>query len=114
MNYKIVTYHTLDKELIQKWQTLWDASDEATFFNAPQWFISCKNKLGFEKFIILTVEKNGKLEGIMPLVKESKFGVPVFCSPGERFVDKSSLLLRRQDASLVSAVINKLLSLIHI
>ena len=104
----VIIYQTLPNELLEKWQALWNDSDEATFFNAPQWFVSCKNKLGFKKFVIITIEKDGKLDAILPLVQESKVGVAVFCSPGERFVDKTSLLLRKQDASLISALINKL------
>lgn len=104
----IVTHDELTKDLQKRWQALWNKSSDAHFFNGPQWFIACKNAFGTEKYIILTIVRDGELKGVVPLVKEKKFGISVWTSPGERFVDKSSLLLPTKDVSLLREVSDKL------
>lgn len=107
-NYVATIHRTLTPELIERWQTLWDQSIEAHFFNAPQWFATARESFGIHDFIIITIEKESNLEAILPLVHETQFGVPVFCSPGERFVDKSSLLVRQNTPELLHLIVSQL------
>lgn len=107
-NYTITIHRELTTDLLERWQQLWNDSTDAHFFNSPQWFLSCRASFGLTTYTLVTVEKEGIMEGILPLVHETKFGLPVLCSPGERFVDKSSLLLRKNDPSLLSILISQL------
>lgn len=92
--YNIVTYHTLDETLIKRWHTLWENSPEGHFFNTPEWFEATRTIYHIKEFTIVTIEEDGELVLVLPLVTKKVFGVPVLSSPGGKFLNKSTLLIR--------------------
>ncbi len=109
MSARSITIHTsLDEELLHEWQQLWNESHFATFHNSPTWFMACKQGLHLKDYFFLVVKTDGRLEAIFPLIVERRFGISAICCPGERFVDKSTLLLKDNDPKLITAIINHL------
>lgn len=107
--YTATIHHELPQELHDRWQKLWDESEHSHFHNSPGYFFASRDGFAVKKFVILTIEHDGQLEAIFPLVREKRFGVTVLCNPGERFTDKSTLLLRQKDSELIKQIITKLM-----
>lgn len=101
-------HHTLDNKLLEKWKKLWNISNDAHSFNAPEWLLVCKDTFNIDKFIILTVEENNELIALLPLVTEGKFGITTLCSPGRKFLDKSTLLMKDNNVALFRTIMNYL------
>jgi CelD/BcsL family acetyltransferase involved in cellulose biosynthesis len=108
---EITIHHSINDTLKDQWQLLWDKSPEANFHNSPQWFLSCKEGLDISNYLIITITNDGQLEAVFPLLWEKRFGIPALCNPGEKFTDKSTLLLREKNPKYVSLLMDKLMTL---
>lgn len=94
---QVITYDTVDDTLLKKWHKLWNDSSEGHFFNTPEWFFSYCETYGVRKQQIVTIEENGELILVLPLVLEKVFGISTWVSPGGKFLNKSSLLMKTTD-----------------
>jgi hypothetical protein len=96
----------LDQNLLMRWKDLWKKSEEGHFFNTPEWLLSYCRSQGVENFSIVTIEENNELLLVLPLVKESFFGISTYGSPGGKYLNKSSLLIKNIDKGLLQELIN--------
>lgn len=97
----IIVRQTVDNDLLGKWKTLWEQSNEGHFFNTPEWFLAARDVYHIKQFRIITIEDNGELVLVLPLVKKKVFGIPVWTYLGSKFVNKSSLLIKEIDKSIL-------------
>ena len=102
---QVKIYQALDDRLRDKWYTLWKKSNSGHFFNTPEWFSSYCDTYGVHKAKIVTIEENGELLLVFPLILENVFGMQAWVSPGGKFVNKSSLLTKRFDKTLAKLLI---------
>jgi len=105
---EIILKHTLDNDFLKKWQKFWDNSDNGHVFNSVVWFTTYRAVYEIKEFRIVIIEEDNKLILILPLVRESLYGVPVWCSPGGKFLDKSSLLVDKFDPTILRKLGNYL------
>lgn len=89
---KFKVINKLDHDLLSQWHTLWQDCGQAHFFNSPMWFLSCLRAFTIKEFYIFCQYKEDKLEIILPLIKSHKYGINVLCSPGKKYLDKTTLL----------------------
>ncbi len=75
---KAVIYKTLDQKVLHEWTALWEKSSEANYTNAPQWFSSVLETFDYKEYAIVSLYENNELLGIAALVKEKKYGIPVY------------------------------------
>jgi len=99
--YTIVVRQTVDNDLLKKWKTLWNQSNEGHFFNTPEWFFAACDVYHIKQFRIITIEDNAELVLVLPLIKKKVFGIPVWTYVGGKFVSKSSLLIKEIDKRLL-------------
>lgn len=99
----------INDTLLTKWEQLWNNSHQAHSFNSPQWLQVCKDTFDIHTFHIISIYKNDELIALLPLTKERRFGIEILCSPGEKYLDRSTLLLR-DDNSLSMNILLHLLS----
>lgn len=97
----IITRYTIDQEFLRKWRQLWEQSIEGHFFNTPDWFVASCKVYGINKFVIITIEEQGELVLVLPLVKKKVFGIAVWTCLGGKFVNKSPLLIKDVNTSLL-------------
>lgn len=108
--YNIVTYHTVDENLLKRWHALWNASKEGHFFNSPEWFLVTCDVYNISQFTIITIEEDDELVLVLPLVTKKVFGISVLSSPGGKFVNKSSLLVKTLNKELINMLSTYLLT----
>lgn len=89
----VKNYYSLDEQIKKEWTALWESSPLAHFFNSPLWLESCLEAFSYDKLIILALYEDEKLVGVLPLVSEKRFGIKTFCSPGGRYLDRSTALV---------------------
>lgn len=99
----------LDSEFIRKWSNLVNLSEHAHFFNTPQWFISCLDTYDINEYYIFTAYQEDELVGVLPLIKERKFAAEVFASPGKRYLEKSSILVKSSSTYILNKLISEVL-----
>jgi hypothetical protein len=58
---------------------------------------------------VFCVEKNKELVVILPLIKKGVFGFSSYTNPGERFLEKSPLLMKENDKKFLKVLINYIL-----
>lgn len=97
----------LDSDFIKKWSALVNSSVNAHFFNTPQWFISCIDTYDIKEYFVFAAYYENELVGILPLVKEKKFGIEVFASPGKRYLEKSTILVKDDNYQILTKLINE-------
>ncbi|OGM22430.1 hypothetical protein A2863_03825 [Candidatus Woesebacteria bacterium RIFCSPHIGHO2_01_FULL_38_9b] len=107
-NQKVKLYNKLDKDLITQWKLLWNHSEFAHPFNSLEWFKVCLEVFKIGKFFIFTLERQKEVEAIFPLVSISHYGVRVFASPGGKYLDKSTLLVKKRGNKTVSILFDTL------
>ncbi len=91
---KIETYSQLDNKLFKEWESVWEKSKNAHIFNSPHWYEACINSQSYKKLLIVACRsKTGDLLGILPLVLDKRLGISAYMSPGNNYLDKSSLLI---------------------
>lgn len=90
---EIDTAKKISDGLIKEWKTLWEESSFKTFFNSYAWFSICLKVFKYRQILIITIRKNQKLIGILPLIKKGKY----FLSPGEQYLDNTTLLIKNID-----------------
>lgn len=95
-------YSNIDKNLINKWNNLWEQSFNKTFFNSFNWFRICMQTFKYQQYLIITVEENNQLVAILPLIKNKH----LFVSPGEQYLDNTTFLIRNDDENVISCIIN--------
>lgn len=99
---KINEYSSVDEQLIKQWNLLWEQSPKKTFFNSYNWYSICMQIFKYETTIIITIEDDNKLIALLPLVKKKKYLV----SPGEKYLDSTTLLINDKYEKVLSAIIN--------
>ena len=97
----------LDNDFIEKWSNLVNGSVHAHFFNTSAWFISCLNTYDINEYYIFAAYEKGELVGVLPLIKSKKFFVDVFASPGKKYLEKSTILLRNGNSYILEKIISK-------
>ena len=95
-------YSNIDKKLINQWNNLWQEASHKTFFNSYRWFHICLQTFNYQKILIITVEDNNHLVAILPLVKKKHY----FVSPGEKYLDNTTLLIKNDYENIISTIIN--------
>ena len=108
MNYQTKIITKLDKKLLSAWESLWNESKFAHPFNSPAWFHLNSKLENFKEYKILTITNNQKLVGILPLVYSKKFGIHILQSPGGKYLDRSSLLIKSIDSEIITVLFNAL------
>jgi len=110
-NLKTEIIKKIDSKFIEEWKALVDQSESANFFNTYEWHRTCSEVYVNEDDFIIAVYQNNKLVGILPLTKEKRFGIDVLTSPGKRYLEKSSILVKDNSkyvlAYLIEAALDK-------
>ena len=106
---KVVIIKQLDEAFIGKWSTLLNYSKNTHFFNTPQWFSSCLNAYDIKEYFIFAAYQGSGLVGVLPLIKSKKFFVDVFASPGEKYLEKSSVLAKNENPRIINEIISQVL-----
>ncbi|MGI5828243.1 MAG: GNAT family N-acetyltransferase [Patescibacteria group bacterium] len=105
---QLKTSSSPDSNLLNSWGKLWQSSSNAHPFNSPQWFSACLSTYEYKNYFITSVYEGDCLVGILPLVKKQKFCISYYCCPGEKHLDKASLLLADGHSGLLNTIVNKL------
>jgi len=108
---KAITLTTIQPELLNNWQVLWQESTSATYINTPQWKLIIEESFGIKDFIGIFVYDKQKLVAAVPLFKQKKYGVTVYTLPPEDFVCGSPFLLNFDEEEILRLVVEKLLEL---
>ncbi len=111
MAMNVLVKHQLNKEFLDKWHILWEKAYNPHLFNTPEWFLAYCEVFDVKDSLVLFIEEKGQLVALLPLVYDKVFGIRALVSPGGRFLDKSSLLLRLNDDSCINLIIKKLMSI---
>ncbi len=99
----------LNKNLRKDWIRLWSQSEYSHFFNSSQWFECCRNTFKYNNFIFVTAYNDSRLVGILPLVKNTFFGIQSYCEPGIVYLDRSTVLV--SDRSIIEPLLSGALEL---
>ena len=99
----------LDREFIKEWSILVNQTENAHFFNTPAWFVSCLDAYNIYEYFIFAAYKGYVLVGVLPLVKEKKFGMDVYTTPGKRYLEKSSILVKSNSPYILNKLISEVL-----
>jgi CelD/BcsL family acetyltransferase involved in cellulose biosynthesis len=105
---KVELIKNVDQKLAREWEFLWENSDTAHFFNSYKWFQVCQEVFPDAKYSILCVRDNESLEAVMPLVVSRKIGVKFLTNPGGKYIDRSALLVKKQDKAIIKCLVTKL------
>jgi CelD/BcsL family acetyltransferase involved in cellulose biosynthesis len=110
MNKKIsITEITsLTPEFKKEWEELSKKSAMSHYFNSLDWFLTCLDAFSYENFLILTARCDGELVGLLPLIKGRNYGISFFKNPGEKFIDRSPLLMQTFDKRILNKILNSL------
>ncbi len=109
--YHITIHTTVEPQLFEEWQRLWEHSPLAHMHNSPQWFQVCHDGLKQKDSFLLTVRDDERLVVVFPLVKEKRFGINAICNIGRQYTDVSTLLLAEDKQELLDCVITKLMQM---
>jgi len=84
----------MDRGFLRQWRLFWRNTKYSHLFNSPEWFVACLKTFKNRSFTIFISrnQKTGEIQTIVPLVSGSFLGFECLKSPGERFLDKSSIL----------------------
>src|SRR5260221_53261 len=109
MNSKM--YQSIEPEFLKKWQELWKNSPVANYTNSPGWFVSVLETYQYADYVIIALYKKEELVGVAALVKEKRYGVPVYTvAPGD-FVCGLPFLVDVNDKKAVVLLQKELLRL---
>jgi CelD/BcsL family acetyltransferase involved in cellulose biosynthesis len=100
MKRTITVVTALTDSFLDEWEDLWRSSEQGHFFNSPSWFLACHDAKLCSNYQIYIQRCGNKLEAVLPLVPEKKYGMTTLMCPGGKFLDKSSLLLADPSVSL--------------
>jgi len=93
-NLQLEVYKDLTPALQIQWQNLWENAINAHSFNSPLWWLTCMRTYTYKDRYLVFAKKNQILSAILPLVKKHVFGVQALTSPGGKYLDKSTLVLK--------------------
>ena len=95
MNFYCEAVSILDDKYFNEWMQLWKNSKLKHFFNSPQFFRASLDAFGFEEYVIIFCYNDGKLNLVLPLVRQRIFGLSCYTSPARRgnYIDKLPLLI---------------------
>lgn len=105
--YTFTIHKNLDKKLRIQWERLWKKSPYAHMYNSPLWMDVAQVEKE-ENIRILTVHQESNLVALLPLVMRSRLGVHIYTDFGDKYLDHSSLLLKKVDPILIKKIITKL------
>jgi CelD/BcsL family acetyltransferase involved in cellulose biosynthesis len=108
---KAVIYNTIDKSVIEEWQTFWEKSPFATYTNSPQWFLSVLKAFTYNDYIIIAMYENDELRGVAAFVKEKKYGVNTYTVAPSNFICGLPFLLDPDDRKTVKTLGKELMKL---
>lgn len=106
LEFQIVT--KVNKKFLKEWEEVWQNSYNSHFYNSVEWFKACCEVFDVREYLICVIRKNSQIKLIFPIFRDSHFGFDVFRSPGGKFLDKTTLLLRDKDKEVVSFLLSKL------
>lgn len=106
--YTITTYYHIDDALYTKWQKLWNSAEDAHCFNSPEWFVTVCDVYEIKNIVIITIEEKNNMVLILPLVRQSRFGITTLASAGGKFIGKSSLLYKFLTEEMVDVLLDNL------
>jgi GNAT acetyltransferase-like protein len=106
-----IIYKKINKEIQKAWDSLWNQSEYANNTNSFQWFQSTVDAFGYKEYAIVAVYKKDALIGIVGLVKEKIYGVPVYTVAPYDFLCGTPFLLDLDDTEAVKTFTTTLLTL---
>lgn len=95
--YTIVEEKKIDEALKYEWKKLWFHSEYRNYFNSFEWFESCIDIFKIKNYKVIKIYKNDSLICIIPLEKKGT----TLISPGDKYLDKSTLLVKNIDIEMV-------------
>lgn len=98
----------VDKKFLATWERLWRRSYCAHFFNSPIWFDICLKTFSAKEFVIFVAKKQKEVQAIFPLIKDSHYLVTVLRSPGGKYLDRSTLLLKEKNKGVIVTLFEKI------
>jgi CelD/BcsL family acetyltransferase involved in cellulose biosynthesis len=108
---KAVIYKEINEKIEKEWLALWRSSEYANNTNSPQWFLSALDAFEYKEYAVIAVYKKEKLVGIMGLVKEQMYGIPVYTVAPRDFTCGLPFLLDITDQAVISTMTQSLLEL---
>jgi CelD/BcsL family acetyltransferase involved in cellulose biosynthesis len=108
---KSIICDTIDKKIIDDWQSLWERSSAANYTNSPLWFQSVMEMFKFKKFVIIAIYDEEKLVAAGALVRKKKYGVDFFTAAPEDFVCGIPFLIDINDTTVISEFTKQLATL---
>jgi hypothetical protein len=90
----------IDEAFITAWKLLWKQAENASIFNAYEWFITCQETELIREYEIYACYKDERLVAVLPLHKERTFGIETLSSIGNTFLVDTAFLIERYDAEL--------------
>ncbi len=108
--YVIKEISYLSKEHLSQWESLWRSVSDSHFFNSPKWFLSYIQAYKVDHYQVFFCYKKDELFAVLPFISTRKFGVKVLAniSSQYKFLDRSSLLFKTNDAALVQDILNEI------
>ena len=106
---EIKVFRKFNNKLFVEWSDLWEKSDNAHFFNSPEWFKVNLETLNYEKYLIFTVFEKNELVGVLPLVERRVYGIPVLTDANNFFSEKSALLTKDDSLDIIQFIVNNAL-----
>ncbi len=104
----------VDSGLEKEWTLLWDNSCNGNFFNSYDWFKICSETFLNEKIKILLCYKNTELYALLPLINRHRLGTEILLCPGDRHLDKFSLLIKEYERDVLRSFIDYILKNKHV
>jgi hypothetical protein len=96
------TYHHLHPRLLHDWDGLSASSPYSHLYNSSLWFRACLSAFSYSRILIISVYNSGHLLALLPLVQGKKYGVDAWISPGNPYLDRSTLLVSSLDPSPIT------------
>ncbi len=107
-NLEVQIIKKIDKDFLKKWYKIWKNAYNRQFYNSPEWFISALKVFEAKDYLVFTVSKDSEVKLILPLIGKKFLGRKIYMSPGEKFLDKTTILLKDKDFDVLKAVFKKL------
>src|SRR6266700_2445024 len=98
--YKTIVINHVDDKLIKEWRKLWKRAENANIFNSYEWFLT-NIKLNKNKAYELHLcYKDEKLVAVLPLQKNTHFGVEVWGTINKGHLVDTAFLMEKYDKKL--------------
>lgn len=112
-NIECTIHESVTDNLIKEWKDFWVELKSECIFNSPGWFMAANKAFAYDRVrvIILRDGNSGELVGVLPLVKMRLYGINLYTLAGIDFIDHYSLLIRRDDKTIIQHLIKNILSL---